>query len=104
MTPDQVSALSAIAAIINQIGTWPIGTVIVAVILGPWLIMLLVSRSQDKRFGAVIEMYKNNVKLVERYEKMAEEHVDTIRLSTAATSELTTYLQTKTPRHKLIGR
>ncbi|MGD0278105.1 MAG: hypothetical protein ABSC11_02235 [Smithella sp.] len=95
MTPDQIQAISAIASIINQIGTWPIGTIIVAIVFGPWIIMGLISRSIEKRHSAVIEMYKNNVKLVEHYEKMSAEQADTIRLSTAATTELTTYLRNR---------
>lgn len=109
MTPDQAAALSAIASIIAQIGAWPIGTVIIAVIFGPWIMMWLASRSMEKKheaaakmFETAIEMYKNNVKLVENYETVAAEQADTIRLSTAATTELTTWLKTKTPCHKLI--
>jgi hypothetical protein len=78
--------------------------VLFAVILGPWAIVLFVSRSQDKRFEAVIEMYKNNVKLVENYEIMSSQQADMIRLSTAATTELTTYLRTRTPCHQFINR
>lgn len=102
MTPDQIAAVQSVASIISQIGTWPIGTVLAAVVFGPWIIVLLVSRSQDKRFEAVIEMYKNNVKLVENYEKMSSEQADMIRLSTAATTELTTFLRTRTPCHQLM--
>jgi len=40
---------------------------------------------------------ENSNKLVERYDKMAIEHVDTIRLSTAATVELTQYLRGRVP-------
>jgi hypothetical protein len=104
MTPDQIAAVQAVASILSQVGTWPIGTVLFAVIIGPWIIVLFVSRSQDRRFEAVIEMYKNNVKLVENYEMIASEQADMIRLSTAATTELTTYLRTRTPCHQLINR
>lgn len=104
MTPDQIAAIQSIASIISQIGTWPIGTVIGAVIFGPWIIVLLVSRSQDKRFEAVVEMYKNNIKLVENYETMASQQADMIRLSTAATTELTTYLKTRPTCYQLLRR
>jgi len=104
MTPDQLATIQAVASIMSQIGTWPIGTVLFAVILGPWMIVIFVSRSQDKRFEAVIEMYKSNVKLVENYEIMSSQQADMIRLSTAATTELTTYLRTRTPCHQLINR
>lgn len=103
MTPDQISALPAIASIITQIGTWPIGAFLGAIIFGPWIAMGFVSRSVEKRHEAAIKMYEANVSLVKNYEKIATEQVDTIRLSTSATTELTTYLRTRTPCHKLIG-
>lgn len=104
MTPDQAAALPAIASIIAQIGTWPIGAFIAAMILGPWIAMFLVSRSMEKRHEAALKMYESNVKLVVNYEKIATEQVDTIRLSTGATTELTTWLKTRTPCHALMSR
>lgn len=103
MTPEQIAALTTIAAIVSKMGTWPLGSVVVAVIFGPWVVMWLMSRSMEKRHEAVVKMYESNVKLVESYQKMAGEHVDTIRLSTAATTELTTFLRTKAPCHQLIN-
>ena len=102
MTPEQIAGLTAIASIIKQMGTWPIGALIAAIVFGPWIIMWFVSRSMEKRHEAAMEMYKNNVKLVENYEQIASEQADTIRLATAATTELTTWLKTKTPCHQLL--
>jgi len=110
MTPDQAAAISAVASIIGQIGTWPVGTIIIAVISGPYIMMWLGLRGLEKKheaankmFEAATEMYKNNVKLVENYERIADEQADTIRLSTAATTELTTWLKTRTPCHALLA-
>lgn len=103
MTPEQIAALTAISSLVSQVGTWPIGLVLVAVVLGPWIMMGYNSHSMDKRHQAVEEMYKNNVKLVENYEKIAAEQADTIRLSTAATTELTTYLKNRTPCHTMLS-
>jgi hypothetical protein len=103
MTPEQIAALPAIASIITQIGTWPIGALIVAVIFGPWIVLIYVIRSVEKRHEAAKKMYESNVKLVVNYEKIADEQVDTIRLSTAATTELTTWLKTRTPCHALLA-
>ncbi|MDD4355822.1 MAG: hypothetical protein PHN98_01120 [Smithellaceae bacterium] len=110
MTPEQAAAISAIASIIAQIGTWPIGTVIIAIMFGPWIMMWLTSRTMEKKleaaqkmFDGAMEMYKNNIKLVENYERIADEQADTIRLSTAAITELTTWLKTKTPCHQLLA-
>ena len=57
----------------------------------------------EKRHRAVVEMYESNIELVKNYQTMSNEHVDTIRLSTAATTELMTYLKTKAPCHQLIN-
>ncbi|NPU84387.1 MAG: hypothetical protein HPY65_07845 [Syntrophaceae bacterium] len=103
MSPEHVSALSSLADIISKIGTWPIEVIIAVVVLGPWVMMYLVSRSIEKRHNAAVQMYESNVKLVQHYEKIASEHVDTIRLSTAATTELTTYLKNRIPCHERIA-
>ena len=97
MTPDQMTALTDIALIVSKIGTWPIGSIILVIIFGPYLIMSVQMRSMEKRFDAVMKMYENNARLVECYEKMAKEQADTIRLATAATVELTTYLKQQVP-------
>ena len=109
MTPEQAAAISAIASIISQIGTWPIGTVLITICFGPWIMMWLTARTMEKKidaaqkmFEGAMEMYKNNVKLVQSYERIADEQADTIRLSTAATTELTTWLRTKATCHQLL--
>jgi len=103
MTPDQISALTAIAAVISKMGEWPLGSLIAAIVFGPWIIMGFVSWSMSKRHEAAMQMYENNVELVKSYQRIAEEQADTIRLSTSATVELTTYLKSKTPCHHRIS-
>lgn len=104
MSPEQISLLAAFAKILENIGTWPIGSLIVIIVFGPWLVMGFVSRSMEKRHEAAMKMYESNVELVKNYAKVASEQADTIRLSTAATTELTTYLKTRTPCHVLLTR
>jgi hypothetical protein len=103
MTPEHISALTAIAAIVAKVGTWEIGSIIFAIIFGPWIMMYFVSRSMEKRHNAALMMYENNVKLVQKYDKIAGEQVDTIRLSTAATVELTQFLRGRVPCFERIG-
>ena len=103
MSPEQVSALTALATILAKVGTWPIGTVLVGVVFGPYVIMSVQLRAMEKRHEAALEMYKHNVKLVECYEAMAREQADTIRLATAATVELTTYLKQQVPCYQRIN-
>lgn len=70
--------------------------------------------ADNKRVWAVLEqykkdmaeqrkMYEDNVKLVQDYDTIAKEHVDTIRLNVAAITQLTTFLKTKTPCHALMS-
>lgn len=103
MTPEQISALTAIAAIVSKVGTWPIGSIVAAIVFGPWFVMGLISRAMEKRHEAIVKMYEDNVKLVQGYEKVAKEQADTIRLSTGATTELTTFLKTRPTCHERIS-
>jgi len=103
MSPEQIAALTAIAAIVSKIGTWPIGSILIVWSLAPWIVMIFLHWAQEKRFKAVIRMYESNVKLVVSYEKLANENADTIRLSTAAVVDLTTYLKTRAPCHQFIS-
>jgi len=102
MTPDQISVLAKVSELIGQIGTLPIGTLLLIVVLGPYIFMFFISRAMEKRQEAALKMYETNVRLVEKYEQVADQQADTIRLATAATTELTTYLKTKTPCHQLL--
>jgi hypothetical protein len=103
MTPEHISALTAIAAIVSNVGTWPIGSILVVIVFGPYFIIFFTSRSMEKRLAAAIRMYENSNKLVERYDKMASEHVDMIRLNTAATVELTQFLRGRVPCYQRIA-
>ncbi len=97
MTPEQISTVTAIASIVEKIGTWPIGSIAIAVIFGPWIMFFFISRSMEKRHAAALRMYENSNKLVERYDKLASELADMIRLSTAATTELIQFLRSRVP-------
>ncbi len=83
MDPHTVSAISAVAALIKELGTWPIGSILLVVLFGPWVITFFVNRQQEKRFESVKRMYESNVKLVESYEKVAEVQSEVITLNTA---------------------
>lgn len=88
MTPEQIAALTAISTIISKVGTWPIGSIVAAVVFGPWVVMGFISRSMEKRHAAAIRMYEENVKLVESYEKVAEGLQDIIVLSTQTMTQV----------------
>ncbi|MHB8772974.1 MAG: hypothetical protein ACYC7J_18420 [Syntrophales bacterium] len=103
MSPEQISALTAIAAIVSKVGTWPIGSIVFAIVFGPWIVMGILSRGMEKRHEAALKMYESNVSLVKDYQKIAGEHMDTIRLSTSATVELVSWLKNRTPCHQFMA-
>jgi len=82
LNPEQVAALTAIASIVSKVGTWPIGSIMAAVVFGPWVMLWILSRGMEKRQEAALKMYEDNVKLVENYEKIANGLQDIIVLST----------------------
>ena len=58
--------------IIAEMGSWPVGVVLLFTVVGPWLMAFFLARGQERRFAAVQTMYENNVKLVEGYEKLCQ--------------------------------
>jgi len=82
LNPEQVAALTAIASIVSKVGTWPIGSIMAAVVFGPWVMLWILSRGMEKPQEAALKMYEDNVKLVENYEKIANGLQDIIVLST----------------------
>ena len=73
MTPEQIAALTAIATILSKVGTWPIGSIIAAVVFGPWIVMGLVSRSMEKRHEAAMKMYESNVSLCRDFSSVSHD-------------------------------
>lgn len=87
MTPETAHTLGAIATIVDKLGAMPIGTILIVIIFGPWIFSFLMSRVQEKRFDAMKDMYKSNVKLVESFNKLASGLNDVVTLNTAKWSE-----------------
>jgi hypothetical protein len=99
MTPDQLAAVNAVATILERMGTWPIGTIIAVCVLGPWISLIFLERSRSraidarqeeerKRFDSVVEMYKNNVALVEHYQGIAKDQHETIVYNTTVMTQV----------------
>lgn len=93
MTGDQIAILNTIAAILDKIGSWPLPTILVVLVAGPWLAMIAVTLMQSKRFEAVVKMYENNVKLVEALEKIAGEQQEVILLNTQKMTHVGTMIE-----------
>jgi hypothetical protein len=78
MTPEQISFVAAIAAVVERIGAWPIGGFVMMIVLGPWILQFFFSRAQEKRFEAVSKMYENNVELLKTTQSLAENSQDLV--------------------------
>jgi hypothetical protein len=103
MTPQDAAALAALVALLEKIGTWPLITVLVLIVIGPWIAVFVLNRAQERRHAEVVQMYKDNVQLVEDYEgvqrrsnQREEVLVDLLRLNTEAQSNLLTWLRQRT--------
>ena len=100
MTPDQISALTAIASALKVAGTLPFGALVILIVVGPWIGMFIMSISitknldkslkvfgaefvsQEKRFESVVKMYENNVEVVRDYNHLAGDLTSIITLVT----------------------
>ncbi|MEW6263370.1 MAG: hypothetical protein AB1641_09850 [Thermodesulfobacteriota bacterium] len=58
--------------VIERVGAWPLATILLVVIIGPWLMSMFLDRAQERRHKAVAEMYDHNVKLVQESQDMAK--------------------------------
>ena len=58
--------------IIQGLASMPVAGIAVAVLILPWLILVYTGFRQERRFEAVVEMYKNNVSLVRDYQQLVE--------------------------------
>ncbi|RJP59029.1 MAG: hypothetical protein C4549_02780 [Deltaproteobacteria bacterium] len=95
MSIEQVAALTALAGLLERIGSWPLGLIVFVVIVGPWIFAMFLARVYQKRFDAVVEMhkdvvemYKNNVKLLEKDQRLAEDLKDVVIMNTQAITRL----------------
>ena len=70
MNPTDIALVESVLRIIAEMGTWPVGVVLLCVVVGPWIMSFLLARGQERRFEATRKMYEDNVKLVEGYEKL----------------------------------
>lgn len=108
MTPQDLAALTALVALLEKIGTWPLITIGLLIVVGPWIAVFILNRGQEKRHAEVVKMYEDNVVLVQSYDKHVNhmedrdsELLDAFRLNTAASSGLKTFLETR-PRCNIL--
>lgn len=88
MTPEQLATLRLVAETIQKMGTWPIGSVLLIVEFGPWILIFLAFIWQDKRFSKTVEMYENNVKLVKSFEEIAKSFKEVVVYNTSIMTQI----------------
>lgn len=76
MSPEQIAAMTAIAALIKSIGTWPVLSILVLGQLSPWIMMIFLSLSMHKRVEIQAKMYEDNVVLVKDVTELAKGYRD----------------------------
>lgn len=81
MTPQDVAALSALVAMIKEIGTWPLFSILLLMQVGPWVVMLVIVYIQGKRHAGAVRMYEDNVILVKEVTDIAKGYRDVALLS-----------------------
>ncbi|MDW7643437.1 MAG: hypothetical protein SCI25_00180 [Desulfuromonadales bacterium] len=70
MSPEQLAAIKAVSDILTSLGSMPLTSIAVLVLFGPWVVMIMVSLQQNRRFEAVATMYADNVQLVKDYQDL----------------------------------
>ncbi|MEA5113033.1 MAG: hypothetical protein VB050_03315 [Geobacteraceae bacterium] len=82
MSPQDVAVMTALVAVVREIGTWPLLTIVVLIVAGPWIGMFVINRAQERRHAAVVAMYEHNIELVKNYETATKDLKDILVLST----------------------
>lgn len=93
ISPQDVAFATAVAAIFGQIGSWPLISVFLAIILGPWLGMALFFVIMSRRHDKMVQMYEANVTLVHTTQKLAEGWQDVVVLSTQIMTKVLTAVE-----------
>lgn len=89
MTPDQLGTLTALAGLVKSIGTWPIMSIVVLIVLGPWVVNAYTSYQHQRRFESVVKMYENNVVLLQETQELGKGYREQLVYTTQVTAEAT---------------
>lgn len=88
MTAEQIAMLTSILKLTETATSWPVLSLLFLMIIGPWVMALMIAHGNEKRFEAVVEMYKSNASLCKDYEKLATDLKDVVMINTQTFSEL----------------
>lgn len=94
MSPEEIKFFTAVLGLISQLGMAKVGGALIMMFFAPWLILVVVSIAQHRRFEAVVEMYENNftqtgviVALTEGYRDMTKGYERLVQWTTVEVTE-----------------
>ena len=103
MNPTDLAALTALVALLEKVGAWPLISIALLVVVGPWIAVFILNGKQEKRHAEVVKMYTDNVTLVKGYEEVQKDSdrreevlIDLLRLNTETQTSLLTWLKQRT--------
>lgn len=82
MTPEQWQAIHAAVQLIQFLSSKSALLSLACMMLAPWMVLVVISVGQVRRFDRVVKMYEDNVVLVRSFEKMAKNQQDLIMYNT----------------------
>lgn len=88
MSPEQITILTSLVSLVKMLSSWPMLAIILAIIVGPWVMSLMIADGYRKRFEQVVKMYESNVRLVEKYECLADDLKDVVIMNTQSATHL----------------
>ena len=72
----------------EMVSGWPFATLILIMVIGPWVCAILLFFGHQRRFDAVVKMYEANVELVNDYKGLAVDVHDVVILNTQVLQQL----------------
>lgn len=84
MTPEQLTMLTQLVGLIERVSNWPFASLLLVLVVGPWVMSLINSYTQRRQLDQAVQMYKDNVNLVKSWERLADDQKDIITLNTQA--------------------
>ena len=88
MTPAEISAITSLISALSALGKWPFVLLLFLVLAGPWILAVVLSFREQRRFEQVKRMYEDNVKLVKDYNQLAESQKDVLVMNVQTNQKL----------------
>jgi len=84
----EIGLIASLLSLADKLSSWPFALALFVFTVGPWLLALFIAHNYSKRHQEVVQMYENNVRLVEKYQEIAGDLKDVIVMNTQAFTRL----------------